>query len=289
MQKCLIIILAFLLLQGCTSSVSVDDDGSRIFIIYTDWAESVALSHLTAFLLDEKLDYEIEMRLTSIDTVFNEIAAGEADVFLDAWIPSTHQDFLELYKDRIEDLGPNYDDARTGLVVPEYMEVKSIGDLENTYLNPVAGIDREAGIMQNARRAIDAYNLSNELLVLSDAEMSERVEDAVKRREDIVFTGWEPHWLFYRYDFKYLEDPLNIFPVEDKIHTIARRGFTEDHPAARLFFERMVLTEEQLNELLYEIRLTSDPLEGASVWAANNEFVVNQWVRDLKEEREKVM
>ncbi len=290
MQQLLSISLATLLiLASCRTTVREADEAKPVMINYTDWAESVALTHLAALLLEERLDYEVITRLAGVDTVFKEVATGEADIFADAWLPQTHGSYMEEYFDHIEDLGPNYKSARTGLVVPAWSDIKSIDDLKDLYPGPIIGIDTTAGIMQNAARALEEYGLDNELLSLSDAEMSERVEQSLKRREYVVFTGWEPHWLFHRYEMRYLEDPLEVFPGVEKIHTIARKGFKEDHPRATVFFERMILSEKQINELLYEVLLARDPLEGVRAWARKNEFVVNQWVRGLRPEREKIM
>ncbi len=291
MYKPLLFLLLFLfVITGCrTTTGESDDPAGVIYINYTDWAESVALTHLAELLLEERLEYEVITKLTDVDTAFMEVALGEADVFADAWVPYTHAAFMLLYKDDLEDLGPNYRNARTGLVVPVYMEEESISDIIRSYNRPIVGIDSSAGIMVNALRAIESYGLVNELLILSDEEMSGRVEDAIKRREPVVFTGWEPHWLFFRYELKYLADPLGIFTENEDIHTIARSGFTESHPRAAKFFERMILSEKQINELLYEVLLSRDPKQGARTWIEKNEFTVNQWVRGLRPEREKIM
>ncbi len=290
MQKLfLVFFVSILVLSGCRTPVREANDRREIFMNYTEWTESVALSYLAASLLEDRLDYEVVMKLTNIDTAFMEVASGEADVFADTWVPYTHLSFMELHKDQFEDLGPNYRKASTGLVVPDYMQAESINDLTDMYRRAIIGIDITSGIMQNTIRAIEAYGLDNELRDLTDAEMSEIVENAIKRREDIVFTGWEPHWLFYRYNLRYLDDPLNVFPEDEQIHTIGRKGFSKDHPRAAVFFERMVLTEDQINELLYEVGLARDPVEGVREWIMKNEFVVNQWVRGLRPEREKIM
>ncbi len=285
----ILVVFAPVLLPSCRTPVREPETDARIMINYTDWTESVALTYLAAMLLEERLEYEVVTKLAGVDTVFREIAEGEADIFADAWLPFTHSQYFEEYGEHLEDLGPNYREARTGLVVPAWSDIKSIGEIRELYDNPVIGIDTTAGIMQNATRALNEYTLENELVSLTDAGMSERVEEALKRREDVVFTGWEPHWLFFRYELRYLDDPLGIFPDEERIHTIARKGFKEDHPRAATFFERMVLSEKQINELLYEVFLARDPLDGVKEWAAKNEFIVNQWVRGLRPEREKVM
>jgi glycine betaine/proline transport system substrate-binding protein len=46
------------------------------------------------------------------------------------WFPNTHASQMEEYGDDYEDLGANLEGAITGLVVPEYMDIESIEDLE---------------------------------------------------------------------------------------------------------------------------------------------------------------
>ena len=240
-------------------------------------------------LIEKDLGYKVILKLADVNEVFSEIAEGKADAFLDVWVPSTHRHYLERYKGEFEDLGPNYKLARTGLVVPDYMEVNSIEELKKHFKGAITGIDSSAGIMTNTNKAILSYELENDLLVLSDAEMAKELEQAILRRKNIVVTGWEPHWLFHRYDLKYLDDPLGIFMKEEQINTIARKGFSEDNPDVAEFFKRMVLSEKQINSLLFEMKLKTDPLEGVKEWIEKNEFTVNQWTKGLGEEREKIM
>lgn len=284
----IVIMVCFFL--GCAAPGPKQEDAKQeIQIVYTDWSESIALTHLVQVLLERDLGYEVVLKLADIDQVFQDIASGDADLFTDAWVPSTHAEYLMMYEDRLEDLGPNYKNARTGLVVPAYMDIESIEDLRYMHSGPIAGIDSAAGIMQNTRHALSLYQLENSLLVLSDKKMSQMVENAIKRRQDIVFTGWEPHWLFHRYELKYLDDPKGVYMEQERIHTIARSGFSEDHPRAKKFFERMLLTEGQINSLLFEMKLQADPLIGVKKWIDKNEFTVNQWTRGLGKEREKIM
>jgi glycine betaine/proline transport system substrate-binding protein len=105
----------------------------------------------------------------------------------------------------------------------------------------------------------------------------------------VVVTGWEPHWIFARYEVRFLEDAEKIFGENEKIYTISRLGIEEDHPRVVRFFERMQLSEKQLNSLVYYMRRNEDPIVGIREWIKKNEYVVNQWVKDLGKEREKIM
>ncbi|TVQ13427.1 MAG: glycine betaine ABC transporter substrate-binding protein [Bacteroidetes bacterium] len=291
MERNLVVILITMLMLG--SCVSPSDrkvsEQRQIKMLYTDWSESIAMTYLATILLERDMGFKVTTRMADVDEIFNDIATGEADLFLDVWLPATHSEYIELYGDRIEVLGLNYQPARTGLVVPDYMGVDNMEQLREYYQGPIVGIDSTAGIMRVTREALDAYNLPNELLVLSEEEMTVRLRTAVQRQKDIVITGWEPHWIFFRYDLRFLHDPQMIYMAEEQIYSIARTGFAEEFVHVATFLNRMVLTERQMNSLLFEMHLSPDPLEGVRKWIQSNEFVVNQWTRGLGPEREKIM
>ncbi|MCF8303212.1 MAG: hypothetical protein K9I94_08060 [Bacteroidales bacterium] len=292
-QNKIIIILAMsisaFLAGSCNTDVVDKEEQRTLRMVYTDWSESVALSYLSSYLLEEKLGYEVTMKLTDVKSVYRELGEGKADVFTDAWLPRTHKRYYEDYSGEIELLGITYPEARTGLVVPEYSDLQKVSDLKN-YPHPVIGIDTGAGVMHKTRAAIKKYKLNVKLLNLSEEKMLEHLQDSIKRRKEVVVTGWEPHWIFARYDVRFLEDPDNIFGEKEKIYTVAHKDLKNIHPHAARFFERMQLSEKQLNSLVYQLQLNSeDPIKGVKAWIGQNEYVVNQWLKDLAPERKKIM
>ncbi|WP_245975378.1 glycine betaine ABC transporter substrate-binding protein [Oceanobacillus chungangensis] len=58
------------------------------------------------------------------------MANGEADASLAPWLPVTHGAFYEQYQEDIVILGENLTGAKIGFVVPEYMDIDSIEDLQ---------------------------------------------------------------------------------------------------------------------------------------------------------------
>lgn len=282
---CLLTFISFII--SC-NTLPPDEGENTLRMVYTDWSESIALTHLAAVLLEENLDYIVELKLTDVESAYREVAEGEADVFADAWLPETHKKYADAYTQEIERIGISYPDARTGFIVPAYSNLQTITDLKN-YSNTLIGIDEGAGVMQKARQAIDKYNLPGKLLNLSEDEMISQLEDSIKRRKEIVITGWAPHWIFARYEVKFLEDPDAVFGVRENIYTIGHKGIENKHPRAVRFFERMQLTERQLNRLAYQVRLSDDPRQGVKNWIKENEYIVNQWVKNLHPERKKIM
>ena len=289
LTKANVLALSLLLVFFASCNNKTDEESDRTLeIVYTDWSESVAITYLSYVLLEEKMDYKVTLKLTDVETAYKEVGTNKADVFTDAWLPETQKQYYKKYKDEIELLGIIYPEARIGLVVPAYSQLKTIADLQS-YSHPIIGIDAGAGVMQKTQAAIAKYELKNSLLDLSEEKMLKQLEDSIQRRKEIVITGWEPHWIFARYDVRFLEDPDNIFGQTENIYTIANKNLQETHPNAVRFFERMQLTEKQLNSLVYEVSLSEDPVNGAKAWIAQNEFVVNQWIKNLTQERKKIM
>ena len=70
--------------------------------------------------------------MTPVDPaiMFEAIANGEGDATLAPWLPSTHASFYEKHKENVVDLGENLTGTQNGLVVPEYMDIDSIEDLQ---------------------------------------------------------------------------------------------------------------------------------------------------------------
>lgn len=273
---------------GCQQNAK-EEEQMTIRMIYANWSEGVAMTHLAAELLESELGYEVNTKMTDIESVFRELSNGDSDVFVDAWLPQTHGGYMNTYGANLEDLGINIEQVKTGLMVPEYVDISTISELDGE-LDTIIGIGSGAGIMNATQNAIQAYDLSINLQEGSEELMTNQLIDAVKRQEPIVVTGWIPHWIYNRYDLKFLEDPQNVYGESEKIHTIARENFTTKYSRASLFFERFSLKEAQLGALMDEIETFPDNERRAvRNWIDENEFVVNRWIRGLDPERETVM
>src|SRR5690554_1619007 len=158
----ILVITGAAFLTSCTPTPSADED-RNLRMVYTDWSESIAITHLAAVLLEENMEYNVELKLTDVESAYNEVANGTADVFADAWLPETHKGYFNEHAGRIDQIGITFPGARIGFVVPAYSRLNTIQDLKN-YQSPVVGIDAGAGVMQKANDAIEHYNLPLRLL-----------------------------------------------------------------------------------------------------------------------------
>ncbi|UOQ84422.1 glycine betaine ABC transporter substrate-binding protein [Gracilibacillus salinarum] len=104
-------------------------DGTELEIALAPWDSERAPANILKIVLEQ---HGFNVTLTTVDpaVMFEAIASGDADASPSAWLPITHSAFYEDYKEDIVDLGPNLEGAKTGLVVPSYMEIDSIEDLK---------------------------------------------------------------------------------------------------------------------------------------------------------------
>lgn len=286
-----IALLGFVGLTACTSQPqqSPPSGPQQVKLVYTDWSEAVALSQLSKLMLEEEMGFEVQLKLVGLDSAYAELARGDADVFADAWLPETQSEYWAKYADSLEKLSILYPHARTGLVVPAYSRFHSIEDLK-TSETAIVGIEADAGIMFQTRKAITDYQLSTvSLKNLSEKEMTAQFAEAYKRMEELVITGWEPHWLFDRFKVRFLDDPKLVFGEQENIYALATKGLEGRFPQVVRLFERMQLSEKQMNSLIYLMSSEADPEDGVREWMRKNEYLVNQWVRNLRPERKKIM
>ncbi|WP_427179416.1 glycine betaine ABC transporter substrate-binding protein [Paenibacillus sp. TC-CSREp1] len=146
----------------------------------------------------------------------------------------------------------------------------------------IIGIDPGAGIMKSAAKAIEDYQLSDwNLIEGSGAAMTATLDKALKNKEPIIVTGWTPHWMFNKYDLKYLEDPKKSFGDAEEIHTIARKGLKADHPVAYEFLSRFKWTSDEMGEMMIAIQDGTSPEQAAKDYAEKHADQIDEWTKGL--------
>ncbi|MEB5450984.1 glycine betaine ABC transporter substrate-binding protein [Virgibacillus pantothenticus] len=105
-----------------------DVDGVEIELVSTPWDSERASANVVAEVLRQK-GFHVTITPVDVAVMFEAVANGDGDATLAAWLPATHKDFYEKFKDDFVDLGANLEGAKIGLVVPDYMDIDSIEDL----------------------------------------------------------------------------------------------------------------------------------------------------------------
>ncbi|OOG25703.1 glycine/betaine ABC transporter substrate-binding protein [Thioalkalivibrio denitrificans] len=252
----------------------------EIRLAYVEWASEVASTNVIRVVLEEA-GFNVSTTSVSAAAMWQSVATGDRDAFVAAWLPTTHGHYLEQVADRVDDLGPNLEGTRIGLVVPAYVEIDSIEELNEhaaRFDNRIIGIDPGAGIMSTTEEAIEAYGLELSLMEGSDATMTGALREAIRNEDWIVVTGWTPHWKEGRWDLKYLEDPQGLYGGEEAIHTIVRADLAEELPGAYAILDRFHWTPEQMAEVMVMNEEGGDPYDNARRWVEENPDLLQQWL-----------
>jgi glycine betaine/proline transport system substrate-binding protein len=231
-----------------------------IRIGWTAWADAEWITRLVTRLLEERLDQPVELVMADIGLQYQGLLNGDLDLMLMAWLPVTHADYYERVAGRVLDLGPVYTGARLGWVVPAYVprdELGSIADLRSADIRArlggrIVGIDPGSGLMRASRRAVRVYELNDWSLVSSSAAgMAAELDRAIRQHEWVVATAWYPHWIFARYELRYLDDPLGMLGRREQVHALAREGFGTDFPPRVLdFLTRLYVPIDEVEKAL---------------------------------------
>ncbi|MED5295988.1 glycine betaine ABC transporter substrate-binding protein [Salinicola sp. 4072] len=275
---------ALMMAAGISMTAGVaqaQDSKGTVKLAYVEWASEVASTNVIRAVLEEQ-GYDVEMNSLGAAVMWQAVGTGDADAMVAAWLPTTHGDYLEQVQDEVEDLGPNLEGTKLGLVVPAYTDIDSIEQLNDhadEFDDKIVGIDPGAGLMAQAENAIDEYGIDNlQLQSSSGAAMTSSLASAIQNEEDIVVTGWTPHWMFARWDLKYLDDPKKAFGEAEHINTVVHNGLEERMPEAYAILDNFHWTPDQMGEvMLMNQEEGSDPYENAKKWVDEHPDVVAEW------------
>lgn len=257
----------------------------KVTLVYVEWDCAAATSYLAKAAMEEKLGVSVELLPVSAAAMWASVASGDADATLAAWLPVTHANYAKRLKGRFEDLGPLASGARLGWAVPEYVTVTSMEDVSNhakEFNNTVTGIDSGAGLMMLSEKAMKEYGLNTmQLQDGSGATMVAALNDAIRRKEWIVVTAWSPHWMFGRWNLRYLDDPKKTLGESETINTVVRNGLKKDMPEVYAFLDKFHYTDiGQLQTLMaWNQEKGADLTANAKRFMKENPELVNSWFK----------
>ncbi len=282
----LLLAAVLVLVTACTGGGAEvgksDDDKGTVTIGLNNWPENIAVSHMWKILLEEQ-GYTVELKSMEKGPLWVGVANGDLDLSPEVWLPTTDAPLYEENKDNLELHEAWYEGTGLGLVVPTYMDVTNIDELETKKadfgIDSIVGIDPGSSLMRLTRDAIEDYGMSYKLIESSDPAMMSALDKAYKTEEPIVVTLWSPHWAFSRYDLKYLEDPKNIYGAPEDIKYMTRKGFKEEFPEIITWMNNWQMDDASLGALMATINDSSKPEEGVAKWLKDNRELVDGWVK----------
>ena len=279
------VLLSLILIAGCTGTPSettpaetAAQPAEEVKIGYVLWDSEIASTNVLKQIY-EKAGYDVEIVAVDAGPLYQAISDGKVDMTISSWLPATQASYWDKYGKDIDLVRHNLDGAKVGLVVPSYVEIDSIDEMNTVadkFDKTITGIEPGAGIMSMTEAAIEDYGLDFTLLPSSSAGMSAELTKAIKDEKWIVVTGWTPHWMFARFDLKYLDDPKEIYGGEEYIASLARLGLKEEKPGAYAILERFYWQPSDMESVMLDIEGGMSIDEAAAKWISANPDKVSE-------------
>ncbi len=194
-----------------------------------------------------KRDCKAEVCLVEVEEpaaaeLIDALAAGQFDSSISLRLPGIHEELVASCRNKLDLLGTNLAGSRSGLLVPDYVDVGTIGVLRHKsaqFGDVIYAAGEKADICRQVREAESEYKLGMKVKYVETAELTKIIYKALEDKTWIAFTGWIPEPLFIQSSLKFLSDPKDCFGGEQFIKTVARPGLKEENPrfhrALRMF------------------------------------------------------
>lgn len=248
------------------STAAVAQDAKPVKIGWAAWSDAEFVTKLAAKLIENKLGQKVELVQTDVAPLYQGVSRGDIDFMMMAWLPQTHADYYKRVESKVETLGTVYEGAKLGWVVPKYIPESEIGsiedlkkeDVQKKLSGTVQGIDPGAGLTRLSEEALKTYALKDyKLQISSEAGMLTTVDRAYRGEKWFVATSWSPHWMFGKYELRYLKDPKGALGEAEHVDVLARKEFKTENPKVAEFMSRMKLPIADLEAAMFDAQETS--------------------------------
>jgi glycine betaine/proline transport system substrate-binding protein len=279
--------LAFALAIAMVGTAQAKDNGV-VEIGYFNWSDALFTSNVVAYIVKEKMGKEVKMIKADPAAVYQALGSGDIDFHTDAWLPDTHSDYYDKVAKNVVSLGPIYSRARLGWAVPSYVpkdKLNSIEDLKSEEVKDkldgqIIGIGPGAGLTRLSKKAMDEYGLKDagyNLVISSGSGMTAAVKRAIQRKQWVVATTWSPHWMFGRWDLRYLKDPKGVLGSIERADVLAREGFYREFPDVYEMLDRITIPIEDVQAGM-DVGEKKSYEEAAKQYVENHPKLVNFWI-----------
>ncbi|SDI56108.1 glycine betaine ABC transporter substrate-binding protein [Natribacillus halophilus] len=278
------IVLVGSIISGCNADGNEENSNEQadetITFGMTPWTSTVPPTEI-AMLILEDMGYETEVTEADAGAVYTGMSNGDIDVFMDSWLPN-QENYLDEYSETIEQVTVSYEDADSGMVVPEYMEdINDVGDIagnEELFDNQMYSIEEGDPATNSVDMMIEEYDLDIEQVNSSEGAMLAEATRHIENEEPVLFYGWEPHTMFNLLDAKILtnEETPEVFSGSTVL-VVAHHELEANTPEAHDMLSNWSIPIEDIEEMIVQIENEDrDAEEVAREWIDNNQDRVDE-------------
>jgi glycine betaine/proline transport system substrate-binding protein len=245
------------------------------------WNDLVCPSLVTKKTMEKFHGYDIEVvEFFEWGIAYATLAKGDVDILMSqmnfvAW------DYWTRYKNRLEKLSCSSHGLNQGIVVPSYVPIDSIDELnqhKDKFNRKIIGIEPGAGLMRQTREVIEGYGLDFELVDGSTAAMAASVKSALAKKEWIATIMWTPSWMTQAFDIKFLKDPKGLQQPAQTYYWLARKGFSEEYPVTREIMAGVFVPLEDNIRMTGYIKEGLSPEKAVDRWLEENPVIQERWM-----------
>jgi len=258
------------------------------------WTDITATTALTSVLL-KGLGYAPKATVLSVPVTYTSLKNKDIDVFLGNWMPTMEADLKPFVDDKSVDVvGVNLTGAKYTLAVPDYLYdagLKSFADIakfKDKLKGKIYGIEPGndgnrliLGMIKDGKFGLNGF----EVVESSEQGMLAQVDRAARRKEPIVFLGWEPHPMNTKFKLKYLSGGDDVFGPDfggATVYTNVRAGYLAECPNVGKLIKNLTFNLKLENQIMGSILFDSmDPEKAAQKWLKANPAAINPWLKDV--------
>ena len=255
------------------------------------WTDITATTAATTVVL-EGLGYDVKTQVLSVPVTYASLKNKDIDVFLGNWMPTMEGD-LKAYREdgSVESLRANLKGAKYTLAVPQYVadaglkDFADIAKFKDKLDGKVYGIEPGNDGNRLIQEMIDkdAFGLKGfEVVESSEQGMLAQVARASRKKDWVVFLGWEPHPMNANFDMAYLAGGDDWFGPDfggATVYTNVRAGYTQECTNVGTLLNNLEFTLAMENEIMGAILDDGeDPNDAAAKWLKKNPAILDKWL-----------
>jgi len=255
------------------------------------WTDITATTAVASALLNA-LNYEADVKVLSVPVTYTSLKNKDIDVFLGNWMPTMEADIKPYREDKsVETLVKNLEGAKYTLATNEYgaqLGIKTFADIAKNAEaldNKIYGIEPGNDGNRLIQGMIDGNTFALkdfEVVESSEQGMLAQVSRADRKKQAVVFLGWEPHPMNSSFQLTYLEGGDDIFGPNlggAEVFTNIRAGYAQECANVGQLLSNLTFTLAMENEIMGAIiNDEEEPEKAAQNWIAKNPGVLDAWL-----------
>jgi glycine betaine/proline transport system substrate-binding protein len=271
------IVAIFVMLFAC--AIARADEPKQIKLGTMGWEDLNTITLIGKRML-EKEGYKVEMtQFSEWGIAYSALIRGDIDLLVSE-VNYVTVDYWKKSKERLEKVSVVSHGLSSGIVVPSYMKINSIEELngiKDQVEGTIVGIEPGSGLMRELHEAVKQYGLDYKVIDSSTAAMTAELQSSLELKKPIVTVLWEPSWMMQKFDVKYLKDPKHVFAPPQSYYWIARKGFSAKNAHAREVLASVYVPIGDVTAMTTDIKNGATFEQAADNWWNKNTDLVSRW------------